>query len=155
LGAGATDNRTLIGGKSFEWPNLIKLNLLGETVMAQGETNSVKAYVQAAQSLSDSPDPVLAIYLDDDLNPWNGNERLLKEIPLPRNPSFQLGLGTVDFVVAETNYSWGTHAVFGKIIGAGMTRYLYAPEFLTLMSSFDPADLSIAGGAGLEPRIDV
>jgi hypothetical protein len=54
-----------------------------------------------------------------------------------------------------TNSTPGVHAIFGKITGGGRTRYMYAPELITVFSSSEPPQLSIAGGQDILPRIDI
>jgi hypothetical protein len=78
----------------------------------------------------------LGIYLDDDLNPLNTNHRLLKEITLPGN-----GVGgsymshqTISVPLVAENAPLGQHALFAKITGGGRSRFLYAPEILSVLA---------------------
>jgi hypothetical protein len=153
FGAGSSENRTVLAINTLEWPNIIKLSLTGTNRIVQGQTNSVSAYIQASRVLGS--DAKLGVFLDSDFNPWNGNERLLNEVFLSQSPTHQIGLGTLSFTASETNSGPGVHAVFGRITGGGKTRFLYAPELLTVFSSAEPLQLKIVGGGGLQPRVDV
>jgi hypothetical protein len=153
FGAGSSENRAILAVNSLEWPNIIKLNLTGTNRIVQGQTNSVSAYIQASRALGS--DAKLSVFLDSDFNPWNGNERLLNEISLSQNPTFQIGFGTLNFAANETNSRPGVHAIFGRITGGGKTRYLYAPELITIFSSAEPPELAIAGGGSLPSQVDV
>jgi len=57
--------------------------------------------------------------------------------------------------VAATNTSPGVHSLYARINVAGRTRYLYAPELLTVFSSFEPPHLAIARGTASQIRVDV
>lgn len=141
FGVAGADNRVDLKSNSFEWPNIITMNLAGTNVMIQGQSNAITAFIQHSQ-LSVSP-PNLSIFLDRDFNPWNGNELFLKEIALTQNPAFQIGSGSIPFELNESNSSPGFFSIFGKITGGGQTRYLYAPEILTIQSSLEPPKLSL------------
>jgi hypothetical protein len=151
FGAGNSENRTLLAQNSREWPNIIKLELKGESLMAQGETNRISAFIQAANGSEEAP--FMSIFLDEDFNPWNGNEQQVHELPLSRNPTHQVGFGTADFPVTKTNSTPGVHSVLGKVTGGGHTRYIYASEFLTVFSTLKPPSLAIIPGQ--PPSIEV
>ena len=85
----------------------------------------------------------LSLYLDDDSNPSNGNEKLLRTVSAAGTGSGQVGHGSLSFTVNYTNASPGYHSLFAKITALGHTRYLYAPQLLTIMSSFTPPRLTL------------
>jgi hypothetical protein len=153
LGAGVTANRTLLPANNGNWPNLIKLNLAGTNFMAQGQSNAVGLYYQWAKPATSNA--TVSIYLDDDYNPWNGNERLVRQLIASGTTSNNVGFGTVTINVAATNTSPGVHSLYARIQDAGRTRYLYAPELLTVFSSFQPPRLAIARQSASQIRVDV
>lgn len=153
FGAGTAQNRTVLAENSREWPNIIELKLEGGNVIAQGRSNSISVFIQPSQN--SLTEPVLTILVDEDFNPWNGNERILKEIPLARNPTHQIGYGTVNFLVDGSNSTIGVHAILSRITGSGQTRYLYAKELLTVMSSDEPPLLTLTPGADASLGLEV
>ena len=153
LGAGAAANRTLLPVNSGNWPNLIKFNLAGTNLMAQGQSNSITLSYQWAKPATSNA--TVSIYLDEDYNPWNGNGRLMRQLVLQGTTSNIVGLATVSINVAATNTAPGIHSLYARIDGAGRTRYLYAPELLTVFSSLQPPRLVIARGPGSQIRVDV
>jgi hypothetical protein len=64
----------------------------------------------------------------------------------------QLGTGILGFSVTETNAPPGYHSLLAKIAGGGHTRYLYAQEHLTVLSSFQAPRLTDLGGLEVRNR---
>jgi hypothetical protein len=153
FGAGLSANRTSLPSNNGTWPNVIRLNLTGTNLVAIGQTNTVKLYYQWARPVTSNA--IVSIYLDDDFNPYNGNERLMKQVTAPGTTAGQVSSGTVGFTPNVTNATPGFHSVFAKITGGGRTRYLYAPEILTVVSSFQPPRLDIASVNSSQLRVDV
>jgi hypothetical protein len=145
FGAGLANNRVLLGENTFDWPNIIDFKLAGTNLLAFGQSNSVSVYLQKSQHAGFSQ--TLGIFLDDDFNPWNGNERLLLEIPLTIDAAHQISFGTLGFLLNATNSTIGTHSLLGKITGGGRTRVMYAPETMTLFSSFAAPRIRLSAGA--------
>ena len=153
FGAGQSNNRTSLPANNGIWPNIIKFNLTGTNLVAQGRTSSVTLYYQWGRPATSNA--ILSVYIDDDFNPHNGNERVLLEGSTPGLGTNQVRAGTVNINIDATNSRPGYHVLFAKISDGSYTRYLYAPEILTVFSSFDPPRLAILGGAGVQPRVDV
>ena len=153
LGAGIAANRTALPANNGGWPNLIKLNLAGTNLMAQGQSNAVALYYQWAKSASSNA--AVSIYLDDDYNPWNGNERLVRQLPVSGTTSNNVVFAAASINVASTNAAPGVHSLYAKIDGGGRTRYLYAPELLTVFSSLEAPRLAIARDVTSNIRVDV
>jgi len=153
LGAGTSNNRTALPLNSGSFPNLIKLNIAGTNLMAQGESNAVTFAYQLAKPASSNA--AIRMFLDDDFNPLNGNEQLVRESTASGTTSNNVGFGTVSINVAATNSTPGVHSLYAQITAGGRSRYLYAPELLTIFSSFAPPNLAIARSLASEVRIDV
>src|SRR6185503_17230053 len=97
LGAGLANNRTVLPLNNGNFPNLIKFNLAGTNLMAQGESNSVTLFHQWAKPASSNAS--VSIFLDDDFNPWNGNEHLTRQLAASGTTSNNVGFGTVSINV--------------------------------------------------------
>jgi hypothetical protein len=153
LGAGQADNRTALPMNSGAWPNLIRFNLAGTNFMAQGQSNVVTLAYQWAKPATSNA--TVSIYLDDDFNPWNGNEQLVRQVSASGTTSNNVGSGTLGINVASTNTTPGVHALYARMTGGGRTRYLYAPELLTVFSSFQPPRLAISRPSDARVRVDI
>ncbi len=92
---------------------------------------------------------------NDDVNPFNGNEHLLRQFNTSANGPNQISFGSVSIDVNASNALPGVHSLYAKITGAGRTRYLYAPELLTVFSSFQPPHLAIPLGVGPPLSLDI
>jgi hypothetical protein len=153
LGAGASPNRTSLPSNHGNWPNLIRVHLAGTNSMAQGETNELTFLYQWAKPATSNA--LVSVHLDGDFNPFNGNERLVGQWTAPGTTSNNVGIASVSLNVAATNSTPGVHSVYAKIAAGGRTRYLYAPELLTVFSSVQPPSLAIAQVSGSGILIDV
>ena len=153
LGAGTAANRTPLPANNGSWPNLIKFNLAGTNLMAQGQSNTVTLYYQWAKSATSNA--TVNIYLDDDYNPWNGNERLVRQLPVSGTTSNNVAFAAASVNVAATNTAPGVHSLYARIDGGGRARYLYASELLTVFSSLEAPRLAIGRDATSTIRVDV
>ena len=131
FGAGQTGNRTLLPSNNGNWPNVIKFNLVSPNAAHQGTNILVKYFYQWAQTNTSTA--TLSFYLDDDFNPLNGNSRLLQQGTVPGNGALNVGYETRSLALNATNAPVGNHVLYAKITGGGKTRYLYAPEILTVL----------------------
>lgn len=142
LGAGATNNRISLASNNGNWPNVIKFNLAGTNLMAHGQSNIVSLFGQWVQPATSNA--AINIWLDDDFNPFNGNAKLVRQVTASGNSASQISFATnLAIHVNATNATPGAHTLCAEIIGGGRTRYLYAPERLTVVSSFQPPRLTI------------
>lgn len=138
LGGGTATNRTLLAVNSGAWPNPIRLNLTGPASVAPGDPVGVSLYYQYAGTSN----LVAQFYLDQDLNPWNTNGVLALTAAPPATGANavyhypNLGLST-------TNVPPGVYAVGVALSDGAHTRYLYAPEKLTVGVSLQPPVLDI------------
>ena len=144
FGAGTSGNRYALPSNNGAWPNLIRFNILGTNSVAQGNPIALKYFIQNAQ------DAAVAVFLDDDFNPYNGYVSQIaqtNETGLPLNyvrPN-QLSVDTCSITQRQ-------YAVFARIAAGGRTRYLYAPEILTIQAprygyTVSPAERSHGNGA--------
>ena len=153
LGAGTSANRTALPVNSGSWPNLIKLNLPGTNLIAHGSSNIVDICYQWARPVA--ANATVSIYLDDDFNPWNGNGRLVGLTTVASTTPTNVGIAAVNIHVSTTNSPPGTHSLYARISGDGLTRYTYSPELVTIVSSFEPPVLAIVREASTRVRLNV
>ncbi len=151
LGAGVSSNRTALPSNNGAWPNLIKFNRTDTNSVLQGQNASVTFYYQWAQS--NTSQATVSIYLDDDLSPFNTNDRLLSQVTVTGNGTSTVSYATVSLNLNATNTPVGSHAIYAKIDGAGRSRYLYAPELVQVIAGRQPPKLDIS--AGLPGRLQV
>ena len=141
FGAGTTNNRTALSTNNGSWPNLLKLNRTGTNALTAGQEVSLQLYYQWAR-----PSNTLAtagIYLDDDQNPFNTNQTLLRQISLPGTTAGGVSQGIFNALLSPTNAAPGSHYLFASIQAGGQKRYLYAPERVQVIGN-DPPTLDIA-----------
>ena len=131
LGAGQSGNRTSLPSDNGNWPNVIRFNLVSANQTQQGTNISVKYFYQWAQPSTSTAS--LSFYLDNDQNPLNANNNLLRQINVPGNGALYVSYQTLNLPLNATNATVGNHLVYAKITGGGRTRYVYAPEMLTVM----------------------
>ena len=153
LGPGNNTNRTPLWANNGNWGSLIRLNLAGTNLMAQGQSNFAKINYQWAKPASSNA--TIGLFLDPDLNPFNGNGALVHQSGVPGTTSNAVAISSLALNVAATNTTPGIYNVYGSITGGGRTRYLYAPERLTIFSSFDPPHLAISRQPSGGVRVEV
>ncbi len=148
VGAGQNGNRTFLPSNNGNWPNVIRFNLVSTNQPQQGTNISVKYFYQWAQPNTSVAS--LSFYLDDDFNPLNSNSRLLQQITVPGNSASFVSFQTLTLGLNATNAPAGNHFLYAKITGGGSTRYLYAPEMLSVRPPSDlvPPTVSITNPPG-------
>ena len=142
LGIAGVTNRTLLPSNTGNWANLIRLNRLDTNSVLQGHDVPVKFYYQWAQPPASTAN--LSFYLDDDLNPLNANDHLLKQMTLPGTGTGYVSYASVALTLDATNASPGYHAIYARLTAGNRTRYLYAPEWVQVISSQAPPTLEVA-----------
>lgn len=153
FGAGLSNNRTALSANNGNWPNPLRLNLAGTNLMAHGQSNAVTLFAQWAKPAFSNA--VITIYVDDDFNPYNANARLVRQLNLSGTGPNQVAITTPSIDINATTTTPGEHPLYARITAAdGRSRYLYAPELLTVFSSFDPPSLAIARDTN-QLRIDI
>jgi hypothetical protein len=137
LGAGASPNRTALTADNGTWPNVMKVDRTDTNPVVQGQSIALNMYYQWAQPATSNA--TLSIYLDNDLNPFNSNQTLLKQMTVPgTGASTFIGAGGVTVPLPATNASPGWHSLLAVISGGGQTRYIYAPERVQVISNQQP-----------------
>ncbi len=141
LGGGTNANRTVLPSNNGNWPNLIRFDLLTTNVVAHEQTNMVEFYFQWARPTN--TEAAVSIFIDDDFNPFNGNESWVRDFVAPGTTAAQVLRRAGRVILNQTNGPPGEHSLLAKVSANGRSRYLYAPETLTVMSSFAPPQLAI------------
>ncbi len=153
LGAGsATNNRTLLTANNGAWPSLITGRAAGSNVVAFGQSNFFSFHYQWA--VTNTTNGTLSFYLDDDANPFNGNERLVRQMPVAGTGSNQVGLVAVPVEWSAQNSTPGEHRVFARLSIGGRGRYFHAPEKITILSSFKAPSLAVSRSSDSRIRVD-
>ncbi len=141
LGVGVLSNRTSLPVNNGDWPNLIRLNRTTTNSTAVGQTFPLKIYYQWAQQTSSVC--TLSFYLDRDKNPLNDNQTLLQQMSLPGTSASALFSLITNITLAAANVAPGSYACLAKISAGHRTRYLYAPELVTVLPAASPPNLDI------------
>lgn len=134
FGAGQAANRTGLPTNNGAWPNVIQFNLAGTNAITAGESNTVEVHYQWAQPTTSLA--TFSVFLDDDFNPYNGNEKLLRTGTVQGTGADGVSHFFVSFPTFVTNALPGDHALYARVSDGSHTRYLYAPEILQV--SADP-----------------
>ena len=153
LGAGNDTNRTILSTNRGTWPNLITAGLPAPRVMVYGQSNALKLFYQWVQPAASNAR--VDLFLDEDFSPFNGNERHLQSMFVPGTPTGLPGNPVLPFTLDVANSSPGVHSVFARITANGKTRYFYAPQTLTVMSSFAPPTVTLANADPAQVQIGV
>jgi hypothetical protein len=140
FGAGVAANRQILPANNGLWPNLIQLNLLGTNTTTSGASNSVKLYYQ--YGLTTNASALIQVFLDRDLNPLNANGIQVYEEIVPSTGTNSVYIKSAHWTSNPTDVAPGTYAIYARISTGGRSRYLYAPERLTLQPSLLPPLLS-------------
>ena len=145
LGVNGANNRTSLPSNNGSWPNLIRFNIVGTNAVTQGESVALKYFFQNTQTAT------VTIFLDDDLNPQNGNLRQVAQYTESGHPVSEVWNHPITF--STSGITPRSYAVYARITSNGRSRYLYAPELLTIRPvpcnySIAPAERSHPSGAG-------
>jgi len=108
----------------------------------QGQAAAVRFFYHWAKPTNSVA--TASLLLDDDFNPLNGNEQLLKDMPVPGTGGAFVGYAAASVTLDATNAAPGFHALYARITDGGRTRYLYAPELVEVISSLQSPTLDIA-----------
>jgi len=136
------NNRSFVGSNSGEWPNPILFSLLTTNVVEQGDTAELDTYFQWAQPTNSFQS--VAVLADVDSNPLNGNEVLLTN-GFASGTAAEVGHGTNHLTFNGSIIAPGQYHLCIEMSAAGRTRFLYAPQTITLTASTQPLWLDITG----------
>jgi hypothetical protein len=141
LGAGIPKpNRTPLPSNNGTWANIIKFDVTGTNVVVVGDVINASLYYQYAGDSS----LTISIYLVQSLNPYNGNGTLALQFHPSPTGAGSVSLYDNNLTLNTGNISPGRYAVYGAITDGVHTRYLYAPEPVTIMPKAQPPLLTIA-----------
>lgn len=153
LGAGTSANRTALPANSGAWPNPIRFSLTGTNLVAQGNSNTVALHYQWARPPGGIA--TVGIYLDDNLNPWDGNERLVGLTTVNSTTATNIAGVPIAFLLSTANSIPGTHFLSARISDGSRVRCAYASETITVVSGFAPPVLTIERAASNRVRVDI
>jgi hypothetical protein len=142
LGGGVAANRTALPADAGVWPDPILFALGNTNTIAAGDSFDATLYYQAGASAAGEID--LGIFLDVDYNPYNGNEIEVDEETLPRTGISAVSVNALNATVDAAAVPPGNYSVFARLNDGGRTRYLYAPQPLTVTPSLQPPSIDAA-----------
>lgn len=147
FGAGLASNRHALPANNGAWPNLIQFNLLSTNITTIGTTNSMKFYYQYGSTTNTTA--TIQVFLDRDLNPFNANAAEVYRKAVRGTGTNSIYTGLIPWNANPTNMVPGLYAIYARISAGGHSRYLYAPEILTLKPSLMlPSLTSLANNNG-------
>ena len=113
----------------------------------------MKLYYQSGRDSAQSVD--IEIVLDDDFNPYNSNGKEIQQWTGSATGTNEIRVANADYTSNPTNTNPGVYAVCAKISDGIHTRYLYAPELLTLGPSLLAPKLASVVPDGAQVRFTV
>ena len=146
FGAGFDSNRQALPANTGAWPNLIQFNLLGTNTTTVGATHSMQFYYQYGSNTNTTA--TVQVFLDNDLNPINGNVGELYQQTVPATGTHSVCLSSIQWTANPTRVAPGLYPIYARISADGRSRYLYAPEILSLTPSLTPPWLTSPSGGG-------
>src|SRR3954470_2102034 len=117
------------------------------------KTNSLSFVYQWARPVASMA--TVELFLDSDLNPFNGNETLAGQVSINGTTATNIASGTVTFTAGSSNTPAGEYSVFARISALGHTRYLYATDTLTVMSTLAAPRLELVSAKPSGVDVDV
>lgn len=129
-----------MGGIGGDWPNPIRLNVTSTNTVRQGDISSAFVYYQWARPTSEHLS--VELFADEDLNPLNGNEHLVKSGTASGTTASQIGGGAIDFTWDPKGTKPGRYSLLLKLTAGQSTRFLYAPEVVEVLPT-NPVRLEV------------
>jgi hypothetical protein len=133
LGAGLTTNRTRLPVDNGAWPNILRLNATGTNHFSVDLPLPIAFYDQFGSSTSAVA--TVRFFLDPDANPYDTNEIDLGPFTVPGTGTNNVFFNSTNLALNPLTTPPGTYSLFARISDGTHTRYLYAPETLTVGSS--------------------
>jgi hypothetical protein len=147
LGGGLAANRTPLPTNSGLWPNAIRLARTASGSIPAGSPFSLTFAHQSGASAAGSSG--VRIFLDNDTNPYNGNETVIDERLLPDTGTSAVQISTLTATANAASVPPGSYAIGARITDGVRARYLYAFDSVVIAPSqqapaIDAATLSRA-----------
>ena len=136
LGAGTSATRSSLPADNGSWPNLIRLDLTATNPVVSGQPVPVNLYYQLGATTATTGS--LSLFLSLDANPYSGNQAEILSATLTGTGTNAVGQITANGLPAPATTVPGTYRVFGRLSDGPRTRYLYAPQRITLTPSLLP-----------------
>jgi hypothetical protein len=151
FGAGSSSNRYALPANSALWPNPILFYLTGTNRLSPGDFMWANLYYQGGTTGTINA----RIFIDADSSPFNTNAYRVADYALgPTGPGLLVGLTNVTEVT--TNIPAGEYRVFAQLTLGNRTRYMYAPQTVTVLASPDPPRfLSVSRASGEPTQIAI
>lgn len=133
LGGGMAANRTALPADAGLWPNAILFALGATNTIPAGTSFDTTLYYQAGAGTAGNAE--VEVFLDQDFNPYNGNEITVDQETLPETGTAAVALHPLSVTVGAAEAPPGSYSVCAQLTDGGRTRYLYAPQMLTVTLS--------------------
>ncbi|MEP6956115.1 MAG: hypothetical protein ABI883_04765 [Chthoniobacterales bacterium] len=135
LGGGIAPNRASLTVAAGLWPNPIRFQVTTPSSITAGQSFTVTLYDQAGSSAAG--EVALDLLLDPDANLFNGNEIVVAQLLLPRTGTNAVSLQALA-IGTQGSLPPGSYAVCARLSDGGRSRYLYAPQHLTVTPTPSP-----------------
>ena len=130
LGAGNVTNRSILPADNGAWPNILRLNATGPGRFSVDSPVPVAFYHQSGSNTTAAA--TVRFFLDPDSNPYDTNEISLGQFSLSGTGTSNVFLNTTNLALNPAVTPPGNYFLYARISDGTHTRYLYAPELLTL-----------------------
>jgi hypothetical protein len=149
LGSGVAPNRTTLPANAGAWPNPIVFTRSETSTIAAGAPFEVALYFQAGASAGGTID--VAIFLDQDANPYNGSEITVHQQALATTGTGAVSASVFDITTDAAAVPPGNYRVGVRLNDGTRARYLYARQALVVTPSTQPpaidrSSLALSGG---------
>ena len=130
LGAGVTTNRDSLPTDNGAWPNILRLNITGTNHFSVDAPVPVAFYDQFGAGTSAVA--TVRFFLDPDANPYDTNEIAAGQFLLSGTGTNTVAFNSGNLTLNPAVTPSGSYSLFASISDGTHTRYLYAPEKITL-----------------------
>jgi len=153
FGAGTSANRYALPANNGLWPNPILINVIGTNQLGAGGSTPARLLYQGGPTTNGTINA--RFFLDADSNPFVTNFQAGSAL-LPNTGLSNVYSANVAIAV-PANVMPGRYNLFAQLTLGSKTRYLYAPQKITILASADPprfANVSRASNGPTRLAID-